>query len=495
MIDFLHLPKSQNGYIEYFSGFSNVAGSSWQTWNKPRGINFVRITTIGGGGGGGGGQSNATNTRTGGSGGTNSNIVNYMTPASILPDTLYISAGTGGAGGAANAAGSSGVASYVSIAPSSTAIYVLCAALAGVGGNSGNSGGTGAATPTASTIAVSLQAGNGNLLSFTPNNGTSLTSPYGGKGAPGQSIMYPVTTIHNGASGAGGFASSGGSILTQNSATFTLTSISNSLIGAASLTSSTTPTNGTNDDGNWALTLPWNISYNGNTYSNVYVGTNSYITFDQGGIAYSGIIPTLIPVDKIMIRTSDNSCQRIYYGTEGVAPDRTYRIRYEGTNATSGTLGSPNMVWEAVFYENAPAKIDIQVGTMAQTSTTNNGLYSSNQQLTSGSSVSFGAANTGVQIVATNPIQNSLFSPFPGGVGGTVGSVVGGNGSMGFEDVKLLLSTGGAGGGSGYDGNTGSNGGRGGNGGFGSGGGGGGAGVVGGTGGNGGPGLIVISCW
>ena len=196
-----------------------------------------------------------------------------------------------------------------------------------------------------------------------------------------------------------------------------------------------------------------------------------------------------------MIRVSDNSCQRLYYGTEGVAPDRTYRIRFEGTNATSGTLGSPTMVWEAVFYENEPAKIDIQVGTMAQTSSTINGVYSSNQQLTSGSSVSFGVANTGVQIVSTNPTQNLLFTPFPGGVAGTVGSVVGGNGSAGFEDIKLLLSTGGAGGGSGYDGNTGSNGGRGGNGGFGSGGGGGGAGVVGGAGGNGGLGLVVISCW
>lgn len=69
-----------------------------------------------------------------------------------------------------------------------------------------------------------------------------------------------------------------------------------------------------------------------------------------------------------MISCADNSAQRIYYGTEGSSPNRTYRVRWEGAAATSGTLGSPNMVYEAVFYENAASQIDIHVGVNARIS-------------------------------------------------------------------------------------------------------------------------------
>ena len=67
-----------------------------------------------------------------------------------------------------------------------------------------------------------------------------------------------------------------------------------------------------------------------------------------------------------MITAADNSAQRIYYGSVGSAPNRTYRVRWEGTNATGGTLGSPNMVWEATFYEASPTQINIQIGVNAK---------------------------------------------------------------------------------------------------------------------------------
>jgi hypothetical protein len=63
-----------------------------------------------------------------------------------------------------------------------------------------------------------------------------------------------------------------------------------------------------------------------------------------------------------MLCGADNSGQRIYYGVEGSAPNRTYRIRYEGSNAVSGTLGFPTIEWEATFYESVPDQIDIQIG-------------------------------------------------------------------------------------------------------------------------------------
>jgi hypothetical protein len=109
--------------------------------------------------------------------------------------------------------------------------------------------------------------------------------------------------------------------------------------------------------------LPFSITFAGSSTSTVYVGTNFYITFGGGSTVYSAIGASNPLLPKIMVSAADNSAQRIYYGTEGSAPNRTYRVRLEGhNNASGGTLGSPDMVYEAVFYENAPTQIDIQVG-------------------------------------------------------------------------------------------------------------------------------------
>ena len=148
--------------------------------------------------------------------------------------------------------------------------------------------------------------------------------------------------------------------------TATVTEITNSLLGAASLASSTTPTTGNNDDGFWTLTLPFNISFLGNTYSTIYVGTNHYVTFTSGSTIYSGLGPSTPNLPKIMWSCADNSVQRIYYGVEGTSPNRTYRVRIEGTASTGGTVGSPNMVNEFVFYEATPSQIDLQLGTNAR---------------------------------------------------------------------------------------------------------------------------------
>jgi hypothetical protein len=156
-----------------------------------------------------------------------------------------------------------------------------------------------------------------------------------------------------------------GNRITTSSGTATVTNITSSLLGAGTLASSTIPTSGSNDDGYWPLSLPFTINFNGVAYTDVYIGTNSYITFGGGSPNYSGLGPTVPSLPKIMLSAADNSAQRIYYGVEGSAPNRRYRIRYEGTNGVSGTIGFPNIVWEATFYENAPTQIDIQIGANA----------------------------------------------------------------------------------------------------------------------------------
>jgi hypothetical protein len=142
----------------------------------------------------------------------------------------------------------------------------------------------------------------------------------------------------------------------------TVSSITNSLLGAASLTSSTTPTVGSNDDGYWTLALPFPITYLGTTHTTLYPSTNFYLTFGGGSTVWSGVSINNPALPKIMWCAKDNSVQRIYYGTEGVSPNRTFRVRQEGTSTTSGSVGSPSMVCEWTFYENAPSQIDLQVG-------------------------------------------------------------------------------------------------------------------------------------
>jgi hypothetical protein len=116
--------------------------------------------------------------------------------------------------------------------------------------------------------------------------------------------------------------------------------------------------------------------------------------------------------------------------------------------------------------------------------------------LSSGAAGAGGAGFSGGSIIqpASQTAAYTLFQTLAGGVAGSSGSVIGGNGNSGVELYQPLLSTGGSGGGSSFDGTA--RGGDGGNAGFGSGGGGGGAGGSGGsTGGNGGPGLVVIQTW
>lgn len=148
------------------------------------------------------------------------------------------------------------------------------------------------------------------------------------------------------------------------------------LLGPASLTVSTTPDVGTNNDGYWTLSLPFPINLGGNTaagdaygtfgattFNTIYVGTNSYITFEEGSTANTGFVAgngSYKGSDigtprgaKIMWCSGNHSVQRIYYGTEGTSPNRSFRVRVEGDANTTGTLGSPGMLYECTFYENA----------------------------------------------------------------------------------------------------------------------------------------------
>lgn len=155
-------------------------------------------------------------------------------------------------------------------------------------------------------------------------------------------------------------------ITTSNSTTGTATTIALNLQGSAGLSSVSTVPIGNTDDGYWTIQLPFDIQFAGITTNIVYPGTNTYITFTAGSSNYSGLSISNPLLPKIMISCADNSGQRIYYGESGTTPNRTFRIRFEGTAATGGTVGNPNMVYEATFYEATPNQIDVHVGVNAR---------------------------------------------------------------------------------------------------------------------------------
>jgi len=224
MLDYLDIPKSQNGYIDTFTG--NSTADTWQVWNKPRGISMIQITCIGGGGGGAGGYCrNTSSTRSGGAGGGSGGFSRLSIPAIFLPDIFYISVGRGGAGGdrsfidLSGNGGTSGTASYVSIAPSTGAIYVICAA------NAGGGGGTPGSTSSAAGSAAAIQSKSSALMSALGSLFV-IAGQAGGAGSNGSwtDLTYPITglLLSGGGPGAGSTGTRGGNITAPTQSSFTL---------------------------------------------------------------------------------------------------------------------------------------------------------------------------------------------------------------------------------------------------------------------------------
>ena len=211
-------------------------------------------------------------------------------------------------------------------------------------------------------------------------NGTAIqylitAKPTGGPGTTllpfGLSGVYTTDARVIGTLGFDTRPNTGNRVVTTSATEATHTIITNNLLGAGSLTLST-PTapaglsytgSSTGDDGYWTVPLPFNITYLGQTYSTVYIGTNSYITFGAGSAEYAQLGNANPPLPKIMISANDNLAFRIYQGVEGSSPNRTFRIRWEGHNSfAGGDTNNPDMIYEVTFYENTPTKVEVHTG-------------------------------------------------------------------------------------------------------------------------------------
>ena len=155
----------------------------------------------------------------------------------------------------------------------------------------------------------------------------------------------------------------GGSDVTLPAATssgFRFTNRAQNTLGPAALTMIQ---DASADDSNIAVTLPFNVTFDGVSYSTVYVCSNGYLTFGAGANNYSGLSETNPAIPKIMINAGDRSYQRVYTGSENAGT--TFRIVYEGTSTGSGTPGASTVFWEVTFNSSNPSTILIDFGANA----------------------------------------------------------------------------------------------------------------------------------
>jgi hypothetical protein len=151
------------------------------------------------------------------------------------------------------------------------------------------------------------------------------------------------------------------------------------------------------DDANTNVSLPFTWTYNNTGYTNFFPNSNYYVTFGSGSNAFNGLSASGPALNKIFFAGADNSWQRV---STIVSSTDYRRVRWEGTASTSGTPGSPNMVYELTFFNpnltNNNPWIELLVGVQARGN--NNvgvisGLYSATAKLTGGD---LGPSNRGV---------------------------------------------------------------------------------------------------
>jgi large repetitive protein len=142
---------------------------------------------------------------------------------------------------------------------------------------------------------------------------------------------------------------------------------------STSVSASTDVTNVTGTAGNAQVSLSWTgptsnsfpFSFNGVNYDSVFVGSNTYLTFGGGSGNFSGLSASNPNLPGVHLCTADNSYQRVQFLTNNSVSPNQLRIRYEGTASTGGSPGSPNIVYEAVFYRNQ-SYFDVLIGVNAR---------------------------------------------------------------------------------------------------------------------------------
>ncbi len=185
------------------------------------------------------------------------------------------------------------------------------------------------------TGVVTTGAGGGNtIISYTLSTGCRVTS-----NVTVNSVL-PVVSINP----TPGTVCEGGTSLLSSTSTnpgATVYTIDNITFAPVTFTatgtfsSATTPTTGSNDDGNYSVPLPFAFEFYGTTYAagtSMFIGTNGYVSFVSGMTTTSiGTMPNVSFPATMSIFGRDmnlNTGGNITYGTTGTAPNRKFVVSY-----------------------------------------------------------------------------------------------------------------------------------------------------------------------
>lgn len=125
---------------------------------------------------------------------------------------------------------------------------------------------------------------------------------------------------------------------------------------------------------NLSLGSTFNFGFEGSTYNCIEIHSNTYLAFKSTCTTdaadsnanfsdYSALTPSNPAKKAIHMCSTDNSYQKVFYKYEN--SNTQIRIRYEGNSGTSGTVGTPFIIYEALFTQNSGV-IDIGIGIHAR---------------------------------------------------------------------------------------------------------------------------------
>ena len=148
------------------------------------------------------------------------------------------------------------------------------------------------------------------------------------------------------------------------------------------------------------------------TAINLYVSSNTYFMSAASNVASTSF--TSPPLRAIHLGSADNSWQRVWVKYETNAT----KIRYEGRAATSGTPGTPNIVYEVTFFRPTATKQYIEIcfgvhNRPAGVFGITNGLAAPNTLSVSGGTIPISSTVSGVNfinrsyVIETDQLGNS----------------------------------------------------------------------------------------
>ena len=129
--------------------------------------------------------------------------------------------------------------------------------------------------------------------------------------------------------------------------------------------------NGNVDDTFFTVNLPWAVNFLGTNYNSMFVGSNGYITFQQGSNIFGGFSAANPPVPTINVFPGDRRLYQLYTGeiNAGTAQAR-FVVRVQGVDYSNAAITHtyevhfhPGTSYFDIYFVNSPTSGNYNGGT------------------------------------------------------------------------------------------------------------------------------------